>query len=160
MLPLMALFLLLQMSDCPMHAQHVHATEVDKRGDEAMGFSHTLTRHSFRLRKNGGAIEVIAKSGDDAKSVAAIRDHLRSIAKSFAEGDFAKPMATHGRLPDGADVMRDRKAMIRYQYEDVPSGGRVLIRSEDDRVIEAVQRFLRFQIEEHRTDDPKAIQPD
>jgi hypothetical protein len=158
MLPQMALFLLLQMSDCPMHAQHVHATEVDQHGDEAMGFSHTLTRHSFRLRKNGGAIEVTANSGDDAKTIAAIREHLRSIAKSFADGDFAKPMATHGRLPDGADVMRDRKATIRYQYEDVPSGGRVRISSDDERAVEAVHRFLRFQIEEHRTGDPVTIQ--
>jgi hypothetical protein len=142
-----------------MHAQHVHATEVDQRGDEAMGFSHTLTHHSFRLRKSGGAIEVTANSGDDAKTIAAIREHLRLIAKSFTDGEFAKPMATHGRLPDGADVMRDRKGMIRYQYEDVPSGGRVRISSDDDRAVEAVHRFLRFQIEEHRTGDPVTIQP-
>ncbi|MGZ7031607.1 MAG: hypothetical protein ACXVIJ_06490 [Thermoanaerobaculia bacterium] len=159
MLPQLALILLLQMSDCPMHAQHVHAMEVDQHGDEAMGFSHTLTRHSFRLRKDGGSIEVTANSADDAKSVAAIREHLRSIAKSFAEGDFAKPMATHGRLPDGADVMRERKAAIRYQYDDVPAGGRVKISSDDSQALEAVHQFLKYQIEEHRTGDPITIQP-
>ncbi len=155
----LALFLLLQMSDCPMHAQHTHAMEVDQHGDEAMGFSHTLTRHSFRLRKDGGSIEVTANSPDDAKSIAAIREHLRAISKSFAEGDFAKPKATHGRMPDGTDVMLERKATIHYQYEDIPAGGKVRISSDDNRAVEAVHKFMRFQIEEHRTGDPVTVQP-
>jgi hypothetical protein len=131
-----------------MHAQH--AARAD---DEAMGFSHTLTRHSFRLLKSGGTITVTANAPDDEKSISAIREHLQSIVKSFAEGDFAKPMLTHGRLPDGADVMQDRRDTIAYRYEHVPAGGQVIITTSDPQALDAVHRFLRFQIDEHRTGD-------
>ena len=133
-----AVLFLLQMA-C---AQHDH--DMDHRGDHAMGFSQHAAKHTFRLLRDGGAIEVRAKDGKDAKSVDAIREHLRTIAKSFAEGDFAKPMFIHDRMPDGANEMKE-----------VPGGGRVRITTKDARALDAVHRFLRFQIDEHKTGDPK-----
>jgi hypothetical protein len=119
-----------------------------------MGFSHETTRHAFRLEKNGGTIEVTASSADDAKSIAAIREHLQSIAKSFAAGDFAKPMFIHDKMPDGAEMMRTRKDAIRYRYEERPAGARVVITTDDPEARAAIHQFLRFQIAEHRTGDP------
>ena len=136
-----------------MHAQHMHAAEVDSRGDEAMGFSHEMTKHSFQQDKNGGSIEVTANSAEDAKSIAAIREHLQSIAKAFTTGDFARPEYIHGRMPDGAEVMKAKKDAIRYKYEERPNGARVVIATDDPAAIEAVHRFLTFQKVEHRTGD-------
>src|SRR5256885_1918324 len=52
------------MSDCPMHAEHVkaqqapeHGQGVDKRGDQAMGFSHVKTTHHFILSADGAVIQ-------------------------------------------------------------------------------------------------------
>jgi hypothetical protein len=146
-----ALFLLA--ADCPMHDAHMHASEVDSRGDQAMGFGHEATKHAFKLQKDGGSIEVTATAADDAKSIAAIREHLQSVAKSFAAGDFAKPELIHGRMPDGAEVMRDRKEAIRYRYEETPNGGRVVMTTQDGNALSAIHAFLRFQITEHRTGD-------
>jgi hypothetical protein len=48
---------------CPMHKEHMkeasqHQADVEKHGDEAMGFPHDKTTHHFRLYSDGGAIEV------------------------------------------------------------------------------------------------------
>ncbi len=138
---------------CPMHAQH---TAVDVRGDKVMGFSHEKTKHTFRLLDDGGAIEVRANDEKDAESIAAIRSHLKEIAREFAEGTFARPEAIHARMPDGVEVMK--KSAIRYQYEELERGGRVRITTRDPKAVEAVHAFLRFQISDHRTGDPEAVQ--
>lgn len=143
--------LILLAGDCPMHAEHMHAAEVDSRGDQAMGFSHDLTKHAFTESDSGGSIDVTATSADDAKSVAAIRGHLQSIAKEFANGDFAKPEFIHGRMPDGARVMIAKKGAITYKYEEVPSGGRVVMTTRNAEAIAAIHDFLKFQAKEHRT---------
>ena len=147
-----AVLFVLQMA-CP---QHDH--DMDHRGDQAMGFSQHAAKHTFRLLRDGGAIEVRANNAKDTKSVDAIREHLRSIATSFAEGDFAKPMFIHDRMPDGAKEMKELRDAIAYRYEEVPNGGRVRITAKDSRSLDAVHRFLTFQIDEHETGDSKEIE--
>ncbi|HEX7151328.1 MAG TPA: hypothetical protein VF618_07550 [Thermoanaerobaculia bacterium] len=139
------------------HTQHQHHAAVDQRGDqpEGMGFSHQKTRHTFRLLKDGGAIEVRAK---DDESLKAVRSHLQEIARLFTAGDFEKPQFIHGRVPDGVDVMKARGTAITYKYEEVERGGRVRITTKDPAALEAVHRFLRFQIEDHRTGDKTAVE--
>src|SRR5207244_707635 len=85
---------------------------MEHRGDAVMGFSHEATTHAFKVYDDGGAIEVAANDPKDVKSIEAIRVHLREIAKAFAKGDFAKPKAIHGELPDGAAEMRELRAAI------------------------------------------------
>jgi hypothetical protein len=35
------------------HEAHMHAADVDRRGDAVMGFSHELTKHSFKTYDDG-----------------------------------------------------------------------------------------------------------
>jgi len=125
---------------------------MEHRGDSVMGFSHEATTHAFKLYDDGGAIEVAANDPQDAKSIEAIRAHLREIAKAFAKGDFAKPKAIHEELPDGAAEMRERRAAIKYDFAETERGGRVRISTSDAKALDAVHRFLRFQIREHHTE--------
>jgi hypothetical protein len=147
---------------CPMHAQHVaeaarsheahdpaHAADVERQGDQVMGFSHRATHHTFRLSENGGDIEVRADAADDTASVGMIRQHLQQIAADFTGGDFTKPEAIHGRIPDGAETMRASGAAIRYHYEELRDGARVRITGLTPKAVEAVHAFLSFQIDEH-----------
>ena len=128
---------------------------MEHRGDAVMGFSHDATTHAFKLYDDGGAIEVVANDPQDAKSIEAIRAHLREIAKAFAKGDFAKPKAIHGELPDGAAEMRELRAAIKYDFAETERGGRVRITTSDAKALDAVHRFLKFQIREHHTErDP------
>src|SRR3954467_7021670 len=120
-----------------------------------MGFSHEKTTHHFRLYKNGGAIEVTANDPSDAASRDQIRGHLPHIAKMFAAGDFNAPMLVHDRVPPGVPVLEKLKADVRYRYEEIERGGTVRITTKNPEALKALHEFLRFQIDDHRTGDPK-----
>jgi hypothetical protein len=138
---ILALMLFFQMNCDLMH-----------HGDAVMGFSHQATTHAFKLSDDGGAIEATAKDPSDAKSIAAIRSHFRTIAKEFAAGDFAKPKQIHGELPDGAADMAALKASIKYEYVELDGGARVRITTSGGKALDAVHRFLRYQQREHHTE--------
>src|SRR5207253_5738687 len=93
----------------------------------------------------------------DAATVKAIRRHLQMIAKEFAAGDFEKPQAVHDQMPDGAATMKKLRLDIKYHYSEIESGGRVRITTKNRQALDAVHRFLRFQIREHKTGDSDHI---
>src|SRR5579872_7614229 len=102
------------MQSCPMHKEHMkaasqHQADVEKHGDEAMGFPHDKTTHHFRLYSDGGAIEVTANHTDDDANIRAIRSHLRHIAMMFSDGDFSVPMFIHDQVPPGVEVMKKER---------------------------------------------------
>ncbi len=135
-------------------AHSCHASEVDARGNEVMGFDHVKTTHHFLLTASGGVIDVSANDPADTASRDAIRSHLSHIASKFAEGDFEAPMLIHGRVPPGVPEMKRDRKKIRWAYEETPAGGKLVASSKDAGTITAIHEFLRFQIEDHRTGDP------
>jgi hypothetical protein len=128
--------------------------QVNERGDHTMGFSHTKTTHHFRLKDDGGAIEVTAIRGDDTASRDQIRRHLKHIAEMFSEGDFSAPIFIHGQTPPGVETMKRLMAEIKYQYEEIDRGAKVRITTANAEAVKAVHEFLRFQIQDHKTGDP------
>lgn len=135
------------------------ATEVDRRGDQAMGFRHELTSHHFHLLADGGAIEVEAANPADTASKTAIRRHLERIAGLFAQGNFSLPMFIHDTVPPGVEAMQRLKGQITYTAEDTARGAQVRIATSNPEALAAVHEFLRFQIQEHRTGDPLTLSP-
>jgi hypothetical protein len=136
---------------CPMHKQH--QADVEKHGDEAMGFPHDKTTHHFRLSPDGGAIEVTVNDAKDIDDLQAIRMHLKHITAMFSNGDFSIPMFVHSRVPPGVTEMKDRRPDITYTFEELPTGGRVRITTTNHDALNAVHDFLNFQITDHRTGD-------
>ena len=137
-------------TECPMHAAHTQANE---RGEKGMGFSQTATTHHFLLNANGGVIQVEANDSGDTTSRNEVRMHLGHIAKAFQSGDFDIPMFVHDTVPPGVPEMKRLRKDIQYSFEETPNGGRVVISSANKEALEAIHRFLRFQIEEHKTGD-------
>jgi hypothetical protein len=141
------------------HEEHLRQMQKDadlkRRGADAMGFDQDAVAHHFRLAADGGSIEVTVTNRNDTATVQQVRVHLREIAGAFADGDFRKPLATHDELPAGAAEMQARRSAIRYTYEDLDGGGRVRIVTADAAALEAVHEFLRYQIREHHTGDPR-----
>jgi hypothetical protein len=135
------------------------AAEVDRRGDQGMGFSHDMTGHHFRLLHDGGAMEVESNSPDDDTSKAAIRRHMQKIAVMFGQGDFSLPMFIHDTVPPGVEVMKRLKNQIAYTAENTTKGAQVRIATRNPKALAAIHEFLRFQIKDHRTGDPLAVQP-
>jgi hypothetical protein len=138
-------------TECPMHAA---PSRMNERGEKGMGFSQTATTHHFLLNSNGGVIQVEAKGSADAANRNEIRMHLGHIAKAFQNGDFDIPIFVHDTIPSGVAEMKRLQKEIRYSFEETPKGGLVVISSANKAAVEAVHRFLRFQIEEHKTGDP------
>jgi hypothetical protein len=114
-----------------------------------------LTTHHFKLASSGGSIEITVKNEKDEAAIAAVCSHLRSIAADFARGDFGKPFQTHAEVPQGVSEMQKSRQTITYRYEDLPQGGAVRIDTKDPGAVDAVHAFLRYQITEHKTGDPK-----
>lgn len=150
----MTFMLLLALLQQPSHDHHAG---VDRRGDAVMGFSHEHTTHHFRLRVDGGDIEITTKAPDDPENADRIRGHLRHIARMFADGNFTAPFLIHGADPPGVGVMTRLKGEIAYRFEPIAGGGRVRLVTANRAARDAVHAFLRFQIEDHRTGDPLTI---
>jgi hypothetical protein len=146
-------------ADCPLAEEsgHRHDPALEGRGDEGMGFPQAKTTHHFRLRADGGAIEVTVRDAKDAEDIGRIRAHLAHVREMFAAGDFSIPMFVHGEKPPGSATMKRRAASIHYGYEEIPGGGRVAISAVDVDALDAIHDFLRFQIVEHETGDPVAV---
>jgi hypothetical protein len=123
-----------------------------------MGFDQDKATHHFTLTDRGGVIAVTANDPADQTTRDGIRAHLGEIAQAFGRGDFQKPLMTHGELPPGAKDMQRLKARITYAFEQTERGGAVRITGSNAEAIRAVHEFLRYQIREHGTGDPLAVQ--
>ena len=139
----------------PFSVQQDHSRhgEMEKRGDQGMGFAQDKITHHFLLRKDGGAIQVTANSADDKTSKDEIQMHLHHIAHAFKSGDFNIPMFVHDQAPPGVATMTKLKDQIHYRYESAQNGGRVVISSANAEAVTAIHQFLQFQIIEHKTGD-------
>jgi len=153
------------MQSCPMHKEHMkeaaqHQADVEKHGDEAMGFPHDKTTHHFRLYSDGGAIEVTVNDSKDSQNLQAIKSHLTQIVTMFSNGGFSIPMFVHDQVPPGVSVMKDKHAEISYSFEELEAGCRLRIKTTNADALKAVHDFLRFHIEDHHTEDTTDIPPD
>ena len=62
-----------------------------------------------------------------------------------------------GCLPPGTSAMKRLREKILYNYEETPTGARVVIKTADPSALDAIHDFLRYQIREHETGDPETI---
>jgi hypothetical protein len=132
-------------------------SDVVKRGDHVMGFSHEATTHHFRLFKDGGEIAVGANDAKDKSSIDQIRTHLGHIAKMFAAGNFNTPMIIHDANPPGVATMTRLKDQIRYEFSETERGARIRLVTASPETTDAVHAFLPFQIVDHQTGDAPTI---
>jgi hypothetical protein len=131
-----------------------HRAGVDHRHDEATGVGHEDSEHEFRLAEDGGSIRLEVTDAANTAGRDRIREHLRGIAKAFAEGDYSLPTRIHDQVPPGVDGMKSRAGAIRYSYAPTDKGGIVTLSTSDAEAVEAIHTFLRFQITDHGTGDP------
>jgi hypothetical protein len=141
------------------HEGHRHSAAQDdsaframqSRGQDVMGVDQYTSIHHFALLRDGGRIE-LQRDRDDSVGTAAIRTHLRTIAKAFADGDFGAPLTVHRDSVPGVPAMRQRRSAIDYAVTDLPRGAELRIRTVDPVALDAIHRFLAYQRREHRTE--------
>lgn len=139
-------------------AQMKKEAEMKQHGQMAMGFDQDKATHHFTLTASGGASAVSANDAADQTTREQIRSHLQEIARAFGQGDFEKPLMTHGEMPPGVATMQRLKAAITYTYDATGRGGVVRIATSNADARDAIHDFLRYQIKEHATGDPVTVQ--
>ena len=135
-------------------SQSVHHDSAFKalqnRGARVMGVDQYTSTHRFEALADGGRIE-LQRAVHDSAGVRTIREHLQTIVRQFAAGDFSASATVHAREVPGAAEMRARGAAIRYEFRPLPRGGEVRITTRDPVALRAVHEFLAFQRGDHRT---------
>jgi hypothetical protein len=126
----------------------------DTRAHHGMGFDQKTSTHHFLLERAGGSIEVTATPSASPEAAAQIRTHLEHIATAFAAGDFSLPVFIHATEPPGVATMKAKRQAMKFSYQRLDRGGKVVIRTDDADALAALHEFLRYQIREHRTGDP------
>lgn len=153
-----------QQTDHSQHAKEAksekHYEDVNKRGEahEGMGFSQTATTHHFFLTNDGGVIQVTANDSADKQSIAMVQRHFQHIGMAFADGNFEIPHFVHDTSVPGVQTMKRLKDQITYTPENLENGARLKIETKSAEALQAIHRFLRFQIADHRTGDSGKVQ--
>jgi len=60
----------------------------------------------------------------------------------------------HDQTPPGVVEMKQLLGALTFTFQETKAGGRVRINAPSPAALAAVQKFLRFQIVEHKTGDP------
>ena len=123
---------------------------LQNRGARVMGVDQYTSSHRFDALPDGGRIELV-RDVDDTAGARTIREHLRTVAHQFANGDFSASAAVHAQVVPGTAVMRARRERIRYEVRPLPRGGELRITTADPDVLRAIHEFLAFQRADHRT---------
>jgi hypothetical protein len=124
--------------------------KLQQRGAMVMGVDQYTSQHVFEPLPTGGRI-VLQRKESDSAGEAVIREHMRTIAKAFAAGDFTLPGVVHAmESVPGTEQMRALHDDITYTPRDLPRGGEVIIATSNPTAIEAVHEFLAFQRTDHR----------
>ena len=137
------------------HAAHA---DMQKRGAEVMGVDQETSVHVFEALPNGGIIE-LQRASTDSAGARAIRQHLRTIAMAFRDGDFGGPTYIHMTSVPGARVMAERRNYIRYDYRQLPRGGALRISTTDLAARKAIWEFIAYQRNEHMASQIRADRP-
>lgn len=121
---------------------------MQERGKVAMGVDQYTSQHRFDDLPDGGRIELQRDSTDTA-GVQMVRQHLKSIAQAFAQGNFSVPGFVHSTQVPGTETMRVKRGVIKYRFDSLPGGGEVRITSHDSAAVVGVHQFLAYQRQEH-----------
>lgn len=132
-----------------------------QKGDKdakPMPFDEGKATQHYYLLKNGGAVEFAAKDPADTSTVNAIQKHLESQAKNFEKGNFDLPTTDKGKLPESVNTMKKLRKEITFEVMQMDAGAALRMFSINNQARQAIQDYLKSQIEEHHTGDPMEVQ--
>ena len=90
-----------------------------------------ISRRIF-LEKEGGSIEVEAKSANDSQTRDTVREQLQNDLRT--------------NIPSSTPALQQHRKDIKYHFEKTRLGGRVRIQTHDPEALAAVQSYLKTQM--------------
>lgn len=128
--------------------EHIH-----EMGQTVMPFDLSKTTHIFRMTDSGGVQSVVVKDDrQDKDQIGLIRQHLRHEAEVFQHGDYADPVALHGKTMPGVSELEKYHAAIAVSYSDLPLGAALTFKTRNRHLVTAIHRWFGAQLSEHGTD--------
>ncbi|MGZ5052535.1 MAG: aspartate carbamoyltransferase [Methylobacter sp.] len=130
-------------------AQEQHAAnKADAR--QSLPYSVDRALEGFTRTANGGIMQIVAKSSDDARQIKAMQQYLRQTAEEYGKGDFSSTERFHGTDMPGLVQMKAAKAgEIKYQYKPLSNGGQIVFSTEDPQLLNALHAWIDAQIKDH-----------
>jgi hypothetical protein len=122
--------------------------QVVERGRSVMPFDINRTMHHFKKLPSGGAQQVVS-TDRDPQQVALIRQHLRSEAIRFQQGDFSDPSLIHGPEMPGLGRMTSGATHIQIRYSEIPQGAQITYTTADPTLVTAIHAWFDAQVREH-----------
>lgn len=123
--------------------------EMIERGDIAMGFNQNKITHHFVATPDGGMIIITSLNSTDRQTINQIKNHILDIQKEFSEGNFTKPFFIHAQEVPGAEIMSEKKDLIKYSIEETNNGSSLLLSTNDKELVDAIKHFMQFQTRQH-----------
>jgi hypothetical protein len=124
---------------------------VAQRGSQVMPFDLNATQHHFETTATGAVETVTANSPDDSTQVDLIRQHLRTEATRFEQGDYGDPAAIHGHDMPGLQTLTQSAGRIEITYTELPAGARITFTTDDPALRSALADWIMAQNMDHGT---------
>lgn len=124
-------------------------TAMLERGNVAMGLNQTKIHHHFMSTTTGGEIMIMSANMSDTQTINEIKDHVKDIQYEFSHGNFTKPFYIHSEFVTDTDVMTSKKNLIQYSIKDIDGGSLLILTTNDDELLNAIQQFMNFQSNQH-----------
>lgn len=129
-------------------------TDLNSRFSKALGTDASKIVQHYYLVKNGGVIEFTAKDPNDSPTISAVQKYLDAQKDLFEKGKTDTDADVHGRVPDGVPTLKKLRNEITFFAVKTDEGAALRMFSVNDQARQAIQDFLKFQINEHKTGDP------
>jgi len=104
----------------------------------------------FTRTANGGIMQIVAKSADDAQQIKAMQQYLRHTAEEYGKGNFSSTERFHGTdMPGLARMKAAKTGAIKYQYKALNNGGQIVFSTGDPQLLNALHVWIDAQIKDH-----------
>lgn len=129
------------------------APELNSRFSKTLGIDIDKVAQHYYLVRAGGVIELTAKDPNDTSTVKAIQKYLDMQKDLFEKGKNESENEVHGKVPDGAPVLKKMRNEITFYSGKTDEGGVLRMFTTNEQAKQAVYEFIKFEIGEHNTGD-------
>lgn len=144
---LFSLLLGTALAEKPVTGQH---TAKNTSTHHLLPYAVDRASEGFAKTANGGIMQIVAKSADDAEQIKLMQQYLQQTAMEYGKGDFSSTERFHGTdIPGLAQMKADKANKIKYEYKALTDGGQIVFSTEDLQLLEALHAWLDFQINAH-----------
>ena len=131
--------------------------DLDARFSKALGTDADKIVQHYYLMKNGGVIEFTVKDPTDNASIAVIQKYLEAQRDLFEKGKTDADADVHGKVPDGLPRLKKLRNEITFFAVKSEHGAVLRMFTVNEQAREAIQEFMKFEINEHKTGDPLVV---